>query len=44
MLTDLWYFYYNIIKEDSPELLDQYIEDTASRLELTVDYFMQEFL
>jgi hypothetical protein len=44
MLTDLWYSYYQILQEDAPELLDEYIEDTASRLELTVDYFTQEFL
>jgi hypothetical protein len=24
--------------------VDQFIEDTAARLELTVDYFIQEFL
>jgi hypothetical protein len=44
MLTDLWYQYYSILREDAPELLDEYIEDTASRLELPVDYFTQEFL
>ena len=44
MLTDLWYQYYSILQEDAPELLDEYIEGTASRLELTVDYFTQEFL
>jgi hypothetical protein len=44
MLTDFWYSYYHILQEDAPELLDEYIENTASRLELTVDYFTQEFL
>ena len=44
MLNDIWYSYYQIIQEDAPELLDEYIEDTANRLELTVDYFTQEFL
>jgi len=44
MPTQLWYQYYHIIKEDAPELVDEYIEDTAARLELTVDYFIQEFL
>jgi hypothetical protein len=44
MLTELWYQYYSILQEDAPELLDEYIEDTASRLELPVDYFTQEFL
>jgi hypothetical protein len=44
MLTELWYQYYSILQEDAPELVDEYIEDTASKLELTVDYFTQEFL
>ncbi len=44
MPTQLWYQYYQIIKEDAPELMDQFIEDTAARLELTCDYFIQEFL
>lgn len=44
MPTDLWYSYYRIIQEDSPEILDEFIEDTANRLELTVDYFTEEFL
>jgi hypothetical protein len=44
MPTQLWYQYYQIIKEDAPELVDEFIEDTAARLELTCDYFIQEFL
>lgn len=40
----LWYEYLNILKQDAPELIDEYIENTAARLELTVDYFVAEFL
>jgi hypothetical protein len=40
----LWYQYYSILQEDAPELLDEYIENTASKLEMTVDYFTAEFL
>jgi len=43
-LSDLWYNYYQIIQEDAPELIDEYLENTAARLELTVDYFTAEFL
>jgi hypothetical protein len=42
-LSPLWYQYYDIILEDAPEILDQYIEETAAKLELTVDYFTAEF-
>jgi hypothetical protein len=44
MPTQLWYQYYQILQEDAPELVDEFIEDTAARLELTCDYFIQEFL
>lgn len=40
----LWYQYLAILREDAPELIDEYIEETASKLELTVDYFTAEFL
>jgi len=40
----LWYSWYSIIKEDAPEIADEFIENTASKMELTVDYFVQEFL
>jgi hypothetical protein len=40
----LWYQYLNILKQDAPELIDEYIENTAAKLELTVDYFVAEFL
>jgi len=41
---ELWYAWYNVIQEDAPEILDEFIENTASKMELTVDYFMGEFL
>ena len=41
---ELWYAWYEIIKEDAPEVVDQFIENTAAKMELTVDYFMGEFL
>jgi hypothetical protein len=43
-LSPLWYQYYLILQEDCPELVDDYIENTAARLEMTVDYFTAEFL
>jgi len=43
-LTSLWYAYYHVLQKNAPELLDQYIEETAAKLELTVDYFTAEFL
>lgn len=42
--TLLWYQYLAILKEDAPELIDEYLENTADKLELTVDYFTAEFL
>jgi hypothetical protein len=44
VLSPLWYSYYDILRSDAPELIDEYIENTASKLELTVDYFVAEFL
>jgi len=41
---ELWYSWYHVIKEDAPIILDAFIESTASRMELTVDYFVTEFL
>jgi len=41
---ELWYAWYEIVKEDAPEVLDEFIENTASKMELTVDYFIGEFL
>ena len=40
----LWYAWYEIVREDAPEVLDIFIENTASKMELTVDYFVGEFL
>lgn len=40
----IWYTLYEVIKEDAPELIDQFIEDTAAQMELPVDYLIQEFL
>ena len=39
----LWYLIYDVVKENAPELSDQFIEETASRMDLTVDYIMEEF-
>tara|TARA_B100000900_G_C20515664_1_gene689945 strand:+ start:356 stop:538 length:183 start_codon:yes stop_codon:yes gene_type:complete len=41
---ELWYQWYNIIVVDAPEVVDNFIEDTAAKMEITVDYFTQEFL
>ncbi len=41
---ELWYQWYEIVKEDAPTVLDTFIENTAAKMELTVDYFTQEFL
>ena len=41
---ELWYSWYNVVKEDAPEVLDEFIENTAAKMELTVDYFNAEFL
>lgn len=43
-LSPMWYQYYRILQQDAPELVDEYIENTAAKLELTVDYFIAEFL
>tara|TARA_B100000085_G_scaffold117281_1_gene106781 strand:- start:129 stop:290 length:162 start_codon:yes stop_codon:yes gene_type:complete len=41
---ELWYQWYNIVKEGAPEILDTFIENTAAKMELTVDYFVDEFI
>ena len=41
---ELWYQWYQIVKEDAPFILDTFIEITAAKMELTVDYFVAEFL
>ena len=42
--TKLWYQTLAVMQEESPELVDQFIESTAAKMEVTVDYLMQEFL
>ena len=41
---ELWYQWYAVLKEDAPEIVDQFVENTAAKMELTVDYFTGEFL
>ena len=41
---ELWYQWYEIVKEDAPTILDTFIENTAAKMEVTVDYLMEEFL
>jgi hypothetical protein len=36
-----WYY---IVKEDAPEVLDEFLENTAAKMEITVNYLMDEFL
>ena len=42
--TKLWYQTLAVMQEDAPELVDEYLESTAAKMEVTVDYLMQEFL
>ena len=42
--TKLWYQTLAIMEEDAPELVDEYLESTAAKMEVTVDYLMEEFL
>ena len=42
--TKLWYQTLAIMQEESPELVDEFLESTAAKMEITVDYLMQEFL
>jgi len=42
--TKLWYQTLAVMQEDAPELVDQFIESTAAKMEVTVDYLIQEFL
>lgn len=41
---ELWYQWYITLSEDAPELCDQFIENTCAKMEVTVDYFYDEFL
>ena len=42
--TKLWYQTLSVMYEDAPELVDEYLESTAAKMEITVDYLMEEFL
>ena len=42
--TKLWYQTLTVLQEDAPELVDEYLESTAAKMEVTVDYLIQEFL
>ena len=42
--TKLWYQTLAVMQEETPELVDQFLESTAAKMEVTVDYLMQEFL
>ena len=42
--TKLWYQTLAVMQEDAPELVDDYLESTAAKMEVTVDYLIQEFL
>jgi hypothetical protein len=42
--TKLWYQTLAVMQETAPELVDQYLESTAAKMEVTVDYLIGEFL
>ena len=42
--TKLWYQTLAVMQEDAPELLDEFLENSAAKMEITVDYLMEEFL
>ena len=42
--TKLWYQTLAVMQETAPELVDDYLESTAAKMEVTVDYLIQEFL
>jgi len=42
--TKLWYQTLAIMQETAPELVDEYLESTAAKMEVTVDYLIGEFL
>ena len=42
--TKLWYQTLSVMYEDAPELLDEFLENSAAKMEVTVDYLMGEFL
>ena len=42
--TKLWYRTLAVMQEDAPELMDEFLENSAAKMEVTVDYLMEEFL
>jgi len=42
--TKLWYQTLSVLYEDAPELVDEFLENTAAKMEVTVDYLYEEFL
>ena len=42
--TKLWYQTLSVMYEDAPELLDEFLENSAAKMEVTVDYLIEEFL
>ena len=42
--TKLWYQTLAVMQETCPELVDEFLENSAAKMEVTVDYLMQEFL
>lgn len=42
--TKLWYQTLAVMQEDAPELMDKFLENSAAKMEITVDYLMEEFL
>ena len=42
--TKLWYQTLAVMQEDAPELVDEFLENSAAKMEVTVDYLMEEFL
>jgi hypothetical protein len=42
--TKLWYQTLSVMYEDAPELMDEFLENSAAKMEITVDYLMEEFL
>jgi hypothetical protein len=39
--TKLWYQTLAVMQEDAPELVDDYLESTAAKMEVTVDYLIE---
>ena len=42
--TKLWYQTLAVMQEESPEIVDEFLESTAAKMEVTVDYLIGEFL